>query len=218
MKQNNYQEKRKKLIKNLILRGYISKKEVIDAMETVPRHIFVSENQKKYAYEDRPLSIGLGQTISAPHMVGIMAEKLDLEKGNKVLEIGTGCGYHASVIAKIVGDKGHVYSIERIEKLAGMAKENLKKVGLEKNVTVIVGDGSLGLKDFSPYDRILVTCGSPDVLDSLIKQLADGGKLLIPVGGRFLQDLISVEKKKGKVIKKNLGGVAFVPLIGVRGF
>lgn len=218
MSNKNFTEKRKKLVKSLILRGYISSKEVIEAMNKVPRHLFVGNFQTNYAYEDRPLSIGEGQTISAPHMVGIMAEKLDLIKGLKILEIGTGCGYHAAVIATIIGDEGHIYTIERIEKLADKAKENLKKVGLEKNVSLNIGDGSLGLKEFSPYDRILVTCGAPEVPKSLIEQLVDGGKLLVPVGGRYLQDLIYLEKKGEKIIKKKFGGVAFVPLIGAQGF
>lgn len=218
MVKDYYEEDRKNLVRSLIMRGYISKKEVIKAMETVPRHLFVDDSQKRYAYEDRPLSIGRGQTISAPHMVGLMAEKLDLKKGQKVLEIGTGCGYHAAIIAKIIGNEGHVYTVERIEKLADMAKENLKKIGMEKIVTIVVGDGSLGLKEFSPYDRILVTCGAPSVPPSLIEQLVEEGKLLVPVGGRYLQDLIFCEKTKEKVIKKNLGGVAFVPLIGENGF
>ena len=218
MGDNEFQKKRKNLVKDLIIRGYISNNYVIQAMEQIPRHLFVDEKLKKYAYDDKPLSIGLNQTISAPHMVGIMAENLDLINVSKVLEIGTGCGYHASVIAKIIENKGHVYSIERIEKLAERARENIKNVGLENIISVFVGDGSAGLKEFSPYDRILVTCGSPDIPIPLIDQLAESGKLILPVGGRYLQELISVEKKDGKVIKKNLGGVAFVPLIGEHGF
>jgi len=202
------------LIRHLIQNGYLSSKEVIDAMREVPREIFVPESMKKHAYDDTPLEIGYGQTISAPHMVAIMSEALNLKRNSKVLEIGTGTGYHAAVTAKIVKD-GHVYTVERIEKLAEEARKNFEKIGIE-NVTVVVGDGSVGLPEYSPFDRIYATCAAPAVPPRLIEQLSEGGKMLIPVGGRIC-DLILIEKRNG-ITEKNLGGCAFVPMIGEEGF
>ena len=180
----DFELERKKLIDSLIRRRYISKPEVISAMMKVPRHIFVPSSVRAYAYQDRPQQIGERQTISAPHMVGIMAEKLDLKPGQKVLEVGGGSGYHAAVVAEIVGSSGHVYSIEFIESLAKHARENIKKAGLENIVTIVNRDGSLGLPENAPYDRIYVTCASPEVPPPLIEQLQDKGKLLIPAGSR----------------------------------
>jgi protein-L-isoaspartate(D-aspartate) O-methyltransferase len=187
-------------------------------MEKIPREIFVREWERRYAYADTPLEIGEGQTISAPHMVGIMCEALRLEKGNRVLEVGTGSGYHAAVVAKIVGDEGRIYSIERLGSLAEKARKNLDEGGI-KNVIVIEGDGSLGLLEYSPYDRIYVTCAAPKIPKQLIDQLKKRGKLLIPVGDIFCR-LILLEKneKNGKIKEKDLGGCAFVPLIGKEGY
>ncbi len=210
-----YEEKRKALISHLVRNGYISKPDVVRAMEKVSRHLFVPESMQKYAYEDYPLGVGLGQTISAPHMVGIMVESLDIKKDQKILEIGTGLGYHSAVVSSILGGSGHVYTVERYPELAESAKENLKNY---QNISVIVGDGSKGLKEYAPYDRIFVTCAAPDVPPPLIEQLNDNGKLLIPVGERFMQDLILLEKKGNKISKRNLGGCMFVPLIGEYGF
>lgn len=214
----DFELERKKLIDSLIRRRYISKPEVISAMMKVPRHIFVPKSIRAYAYHDTPQQIGERQTISAPHMVGIMAEKLDLKPGHKVLEIGGGSGYHAAVVAEIIGPSGHVYSIEFIESLAKRAQENIKTAGLENNVTLVNRDGSFGLPEYAPYDRIYVTCASPEVPPPLIEQLEDKGKLLIPAGGRHFQTLVYCEKKGKKVIKKDFGGCVFVPLRGKYGF
>ena len=140
-----------------------------------------------------PLPIGRGQTISAPHMVAIMCDLLDIRDGMKVLEIGAGSGYHAAVMAVLAGS-GHVYTVERIESLALFARENLKKAGIE-NVTVIVEDGSLGLPGFAPYDRISVAAASPEILETLTDQLKIGGKLIIPVG-KTLSGIISCDKDR----------------------
>jgi protein-L-isoaspartate(D-aspartate) O-methyltransferase len=214
----DFELERKKLIDSLIRRWYISKPEVISAMMKVPRHIFVPSSVRAYAYQDRPQEIGERQTISAPHMVGIMAEKLDLKPGQKVLEIGGGSGYHAAVVAEIVGPSGHVYSIEFIKSLTKRAEDNIKSAGLENVVTMVNRDGSLGLPEHAPYDRIYVTCASPEVPPPLIEQLKDKGKLLIPAGGRHYQTLVYCEKKGKKVIKKDYGGCVFVPLRGKYGF
>lgn len=209
--------KKKRMVQHLIEDGYICKKEVIDAMESVDRHLFVPDETRDSAYVDSPLPIGEGQTISAPHMVGIMAECLELDKDQKVLEIGTGFGYHAAVIAKIVGENGKVYTVERIETLAERARANLEKIKLSQIVTVIVGDGSKGLPEYAPYDRIFVACAAPDIPKPLIEQLKDGGILLIPVGGRWHQTLFQCRKIGNKIEKKDMGGCVFVPLIGEYG-
>ncbi|UCG70732.1 MAG: protein-L-isoaspartate O-methyltransferase [Thermoplasmata archaeon] len=214
----DFEFERKKLVESLVRRRYISKPEVIFAMMKVPRHIFVPKGIQPYAYHDCPQQIGLGQTISAPHMVGIMAEKLDLKPGHKVLEVGGGSGYHAAVVAEIIGKEGHVFSIEYIEDLAKKGRENIQKAGLGERVTIIHGDGSEGLSEHAPFDRIFVTAASPDVPPPLLDQLADKGKLLIPAGGRHFQILLYYERKGNKIIKKDYGGCVFVPLRGKYGF
>ncbi|MDM7911927.1 MAG: protein-L-isoaspartate O-methyltransferase, partial [Methanotrichaceae archaeon] len=181
----------------------------------VPRELFVPEKLKSEAYYDMPLHIGYGQTISAPHMVAIMCEILDLQKGMKVLDVGGGSGYHAAVMADLVGPDGHVYSVERIPELAAWARENLKKAGIT-NVTVVEGDGSLGLPEHAPFDRISVSATAPHVPEPLKQQLRPGGKMVIPVGIGY-QELVLVTRKNGFVTEEKMG-VAFVPLIGKYGF
>ena len=196
------------------LRQHGISQRVLDAMRKVPRHLFVPEKEQRNAYADYPLPIGWGQTISAPHMVAIMCELLDIQDGMKLLEIGAGSGYHAAVMAVLAGS-GHVYAVETIEGLALFARDNLKKAGIT-NVTVIVEDGSLGLPGYAPYDRISVACASPEILDTLTAQLKEGGKLVIPVG-RYFQELYLVTKTNG-LKKEAKGGVVFVPLVGKKGF
>ena len=211
----DYKEKRKIMVNHLILERRILSNEVKQAFLEIPRELFVKENLKKYAYADTPLEIGNGQTISAPHMVAIMVEELGFKKGQKVLEIGAGSGYHAAIVSKIVGEKGHVYTIERFSELAKNAEENLKKADII-NVTVEVGDGSEGLEKYQPYVCIYVTCAAPDIPEPLIDQLKDPGKLMVPVGFKICT-LILIEKIQGKITKKSLGGCAFVPLVGKYG-
>jgi protein-L-isoaspartate(D-aspartate) O-methyltransferase len=207
-----YEDSRIKLVEMLKLEGRIKSKEVEKAFLEIPRENFVPNEIKKYAYADTPLEIGNGQTISAPHMVAIMAEELDIKIGQKILEIGAGSGYHAAIVAKLVGKKGHVYTIERFSSLTEFSKKNLEKTGIT-NVTVETGDGSEGLQKYAPYDRIYVTCAAPDIPKPLIEQLKDGGKLMIPIG-RTICNLILIEKQKDKLNYKDLGGCAFVPLVG----
>jgi protein-L-isoaspartate(D-aspartate) O-methyltransferase len=214
----NFEAERRRLVEHLVRRKYITKHEVIKAMGKIPRHEFVPPGLRKNAYVDSPQQIGFGQTISAPHMVGIMAEKLDIEKGQNILEIGGGSGYHAAVFAEIVGKEGHIYSVEYVEALAERARENIRKCGLENIVTILEGDGSLGLKEHAPYDRIFVSCAAPMVPEPLLEQLKDKGKLLIPVGSMYYQTLILLEKKGGKLKEKEHGGCVFVPLRGTHGF
>ncbi|MCC4770813.1 protein-L-isoaspartate(D-aspartate) O-methyltransferase [Methanosarcina sp. DH2] len=209
------EEMRERLVRGLEIQG--TSERVLKAMLRVPRHMFVPEYAKKGAYIDTPLDIGFGQTISAPHMVAIMCDLLELSEGLKVLEIGTGSGYNAAVMGELVGKSGHVYTIERIESLVNFARENLNKAGYE-NVTVLLEDGSIGYSGYAPYDRVAVTCAAPDIPKPLLEQLKPGGIMVIPVGN-YVQDLIRIKKdNEGNVHKETRGGVVFVPLRGKFGF
>jgi protein-L-isoaspartate(D-aspartate) O-methyltransferase len=210
-----YEEERERLVTNLCRDGYIKTERVKHAFLTVPREAFIPGSLKHYAYVDTPLDIGQGQTISAPHMVAIMCESLDIRDNQKILEVGTGSGYHAAVVAHLIRETGRVYTIERFESLAKKAKENLKQIGC-RNVIVEVGDGSCGLLSYQPYDRIYITCAAPYIPQPLIDQLQDPGKLLIPIGDMYCE-LTLLEKEKGKQALHHLGGCVFVPLIGKYG-
>jgi protein-L-isoaspartate(D-aspartate) O-methyltransferase len=213
--EKEFEELRKRLIKGLEF--YILEKRVREAMLRVPRHRFVPEYERKEAYIDAPLEIGYGQTISAPHMVAIMCELLELSEGHTVLEIGSGSGYNAAVMCELVGKSGHVYTVERIEPLVHFARENLKETGYN-NVTVILEDGSMGYSKYAPYDRITVTCAAPHIPEPLLDQLKPGGIMVIPVGN-YSQELVKIKKdSEGKIHKEKKGGVVFVPLIGKYGF
>jgi protein-L-isoaspartate(D-aspartate) O-methyltransferase len=209
---------RDSLVDSLLNKGYIVSPTVEEAMRRVPREEFVPPRLRSNAYVDTPLPIGSGQTISAPHMVAIMVEKLALEPGMKVLEVGAGSGYHAAVVAELVAPDGQVFSVERVESLARFAKDNLDRTGYGDIVTVVVGDGSKGLAEHAPYARIFVACGAPEVPSPLTDQLADGGRMLVPVGSRMYQDLLSVERKGSRVTVQNCGGCVFVPLVGEFGY
>lgn len=204
------------MVSNLKKSGYIHSNKVEQAFIHTFRELFVPSIRKEHAYLDIPLEIGNGQTISAPHMVAIMAEALDIQPGQNILEVGAGSGYHAAIIAYLTGEHGQVYSIERLPFLADFARKNLRQAGI-MNVFVFEGDGSLGFQQHAPYDRIYVTCAAPSIPPTLTEQLAENGKLLIPVG-RFLCELELIEKKGGACITKDLGGCAFVPLIGRYGY
>jgi len=187
-------------------------KEVIEAMNKIDRKIFVSEEYEESAYLEVPLPIGFGQTISAPHMVGIMCSALNLSHGDKVLEIGTGSGYNTAVISLLVGDDGHIYTIERIAELAEIARRRMELLRI-KNVTVVVGDGKNGLAEYSPFDKIVVTCYARKIPEQLLSQLSDNGILLCPVGNELVQVLKRITKVRGKIHEENLMEVKFVPLI-----
>ncbi|BDZ71066.1 protein-L-isoaspartate O-methyltransferase [Methanobacterium petrolearium] len=213
-------DKREDLVEKLTSHGYIKTEKVKKAMGSVPREKFMPPETRPYAYLDRPLPIGEGQTISAPHMVAIIAEKLDLCEGMNILEIGTGFGYNAAVVSEIIGSNGHVYTVERIPSLAEKARKNLENTGFGDQVTVIIGDGTLGYPDKAPYDRIYGTASAPQIPEPLKKQLKIGGKLIIPMGSHnYYQELVSVLRISEDDFKfQDLGGVAFVPMIGKHGW
>jgi protein-L-isoaspartate(D-aspartate) O-methyltransferase len=188
---------------------------VINSMLTIPRHMFVKEDKQAYAYYDTPLKIDAGQTISQPYIVALMAQALGLKASDKVLEIGTGSGYSAAILSRMAE---YIYTIERHDVLAHLAKERFKNLGY-KNIEVHVGDGTLGWPEKAPFDAILITAGGPVIPDSLIDQLAIGGRLVIPVGNKEQQKLTRVKKTAtNKLIEENLGSVCFVPLIGTEGW
>jgi len=216
MKTMSYETERYQLVNHLKSQGYIKHKSVEEAFLKTPREMFIPDNLKIHAYIDTPLEIGERQTISAPHMVAIMCEALDIKKGQTILEIGAGSGYHAAIISHLIGDTGHIYTIERFSLLAERAKDNLKSANIT-NVIVKIGDGSMGLKKNEPYDRIYVTCAAPKIPEPLINQLKDPGKLLIPVGQLYC-DLKLINKKDSKITSENLGGCVFVPLVGKHGY
>ncbi len=191
------------------------KQAVIAAMSRVPRELFIPEALKSRAYQDTPLPIGESQTISAPHMVAIMCDLLDLQPKMTVLEVGGGSGYHAAVMAEMVGPNGIVYSVERKPELVAVARKNLESAGIA-NVTMIEADGSLGLAERAPYDRISVAAAAPRVPEPLKQQLKVGGKMVLPVG-RDYQELYLVTRVNGFSIEEKMG-VIFVPLIGKEGF
>ena len=211
---------REQLVSKLSDRGYINSEIVKEAMINVPREEFMTPETKSYAYLDRPIPLKNGQTISAPHMVAIICEKLDLKKGMKVLEIGTGFGYNAAVVAEIIGPEGQVYTIERIENLKNTAEQNLNRTGYSKNVTVILGDGTNGYKEQAPYDRIYATASAPKIPEPLKKQLKIGGRLITPIGhDTSVQELICLTRiNENEYESHNLGGVVFVPMIGEYGW
>ncbi len=209
---------RRRLVKRLKGSGYVTSSAVLEAMERVPRHEFLPEAMADLAYEDTPLPIGQGQTISAPHMVGMMLEALDLRPGLKVLEIGTGSGYHAALVAELVRPDGKVYTIERIEALGLKARETLQRLGYGDTIEVVIADGTNGLPEHAPYDRIFVAAAAPSVPKPLKEQLADGGTLMVPVGGRMVQDLVLVTRRGDGFTERSMGSVIFVPLIGEHGY
>ena len=208
----NKVEARMKLLDYLERKEYLKTSNVRSALEKVDRADFVRTSDRDFAYDDTPLPIGQGQTISAPHMVAMMLEELKLEESDNLLEIGSGCGYHAAIASRIVSK---VTTVERIKYIYELAFANLTNF---KNIELINGDGSLGYKPNSPYQKIMVTCGSPKIPKPLVEQLDLGGLMVIPVGGRVVQELLTVKRKEEGIEVKRRPGVAFVPMIGANGF
>jgi protein-L-isoaspartate(D-aspartate) O-methyltransferase len=197
----------------IVARG-IKDGRVIDAMRRISRHLFVEEALQSQAYNDYPLPIGYGQTISQPYMVALMTDALELKGHEQVLEVGTGSGYQTALLA-ILAEK--VYSIERISELAARARKTLDELDCY-NVEIKIFDGTYGWKEKAPFDAIMVTAGAPDVPQPLLDQLAIGGRIVIPVGEAGLQDLFTVTRTEREFVKKNLGGCRFVKLIGRHGW
>jgi protein-L-isoaspartate(D-aspartate) O-methyltransferase len=198
---------------NYQIRGRgVTDQDVLDAMERVPRHEFVPPQHKNQAYADHPLPIGYGQTISQPYIVALMTELLELKNTDRVLEIGTGSGYQAAILGELGGE---VYTIEIIEDLGEQARRNLERLDY-RNIEVRIGDGYYGWEEEAPFDAIVVTAAASHVPPPLVKQLKNGGRMLIPVGSRFMvQQLLLVEKDAaGKVTTRQILPVRFVPLTG----
>jgi protein-L-isoaspartate(D-aspartate) O-methyltransferase len=213
------EEQRREMVEHLRQSKIIISQPVYEAMLTVPRHLFMPESLSHRAYLDTPQPIDKGQTISAPHMNAMMSEYLEIESGQKILEIGTGSGYQAALLSILVGPTGQIFTIERYPELSQQAAELLQRLGYT-NIVCMVGDGSLGLESDAPFDRIIVTAACPDFIKPLLNQLSpSNGIMCIPVGDRhWNQDLYVVRRDQDKYTKQNVCKVVFVPLIGEKGF
>lgn len=210
----DFQLMRKAMVNEQLIPRGIHDKRVLDAFLKVPRHEFVPADFRLSSYSDYPLPIGEDQTISQPYMVALMTESLKLKGGERVLEVGTGSGYQAAVLAELAGE---VYSIERFAALADRAKKVIDELGY-KNIKIKVGDGTVGWEENAPYDGIIVTAGAPVIPKSLVRQLKDGARLIIPVGTGFGQILTLVEKTGVSLRTSEICGCMFVPLIGKEGW
>jgi len=209
-----YRLARERMVETQITARGINDERVLKAMLKVPRHLFVDEALRDQAYGDFPLPIGEGQTISQPYIVALMTEALELKGNERVLEIGTGSGYQTAILAELAL---WVYTIERFPTLLERAKKVLKELGY-KNISFKLDDGTLGWKEAAPFDAIIVTAASPDIPPPLVEQLAEGGRIVIPIGDEFSQTLIKGVKKGGKLHTKALEPVRFVKLVGAYGF
>ena len=207
-KDEDFSRLRQKMVEQQIKNRGIRATNVIEACMNVPRHIFVPEEYRKYAYDDTPLPIGYDQTISQPYIVAFMTEILKPNKNMRVLEIGTGSGYQAAILAYLCKE---VYSVEIIDTLANRSKKIFEKEGYE-NIHVKTGDGYKGWKEYAPYDAIIVTCAPLKIPEALLDQLAEGGRMIIPAGDSYIQKLYLIEKINGKIKQKETIPVLFVPM------
>lgn len=206
---------RERMVREQIQARGVTDSRVLEAMSTLPRHLFVEEALANKAYSDSPLPIGEGQTISQPYIVALMSELLEVEPGMKVLEIGTGSGYQAAVLGEMGAE---VYTVERIKKLFHTARKRFMDMRMF-SVKLKLDDGTMGWPEEAPYDRIIVTAGGPEIPEPLVDQLADPGRMLIPVGeSRRNQTLVLIEKRDGEIIRTDKGSVAFVDLVGSHGW
>jgi len=206
---------RSRMVENQIAARGITSPRVLEAFREVPRQLFVPANQQVYAYQDGPLPIGKGQTISQPYIVAYMTEKLALDGDERVLEIGTGSGYQAAILSLLAGE---IHTVERHPQLAEFANKILNQLGYE-NVTVHLGDGTHGVPEFGPYQAIIVTAAGPDVPNPLLDQLDEGGRLIMPVGRRRGGQVLQLfQRVEGDIQREELSQVAFVPLIGEHGW
>ena len=205
---------RERMVKNQLASRNIADERVLQAMGKIPRHLFISEALAGEAYNDHPVPIGEKQTISQPYIVAIMTEALELQGKENTLEIGTGSGYQTAILAEL---SSRVYTIERIKSLLVDARKLLAQLGYS-NVLFKAFDGTLGWKEYAPFDAIMVTAGAPSLPEPLMDQLADNGRMVIPVGDRYTQELIKVTKKGENLEQESLGGCRFVDLIGIHGW
>lgn len=214
---DRYAKQRKKMVDSQIRSRGVLDERVLRAMEKIPRHLFIDEGLIEQAYNDNPLPIGEKQTISQPYIVALMTEALELKSRDKVLELGTGSGYEAAILAELAD---RVFTIERIASLAQKARKLLESLNYY-NVVIRVGDGTYGWREESPFDAIAVSAGSPSIPRMLVEQLAIGGRLVIPVGSRYSQSLVKLTRlseNPDDVKREDLGGCRFVNLIGEHGW
>lgn len=213
-----FEDQRKKMVATQIANRGIKNPELLAAFEKVPRHLFVPEEFQPYAYKDHPLGIGQGQTISQPYIVALTLDLLSLTKEDIALDIGTGSGYQTAILAELVKE---VYTIERVPELLIRARQVLKELNYN-NIHYHIGDGTKGWEKAYPplneFNKIVVAAAAPTIPQSLLNQLSEGGRLVIPKGSRFFQELILVERKEGKILESSFGGCTFVPLIGEEGW
>jgi protein-L-isoaspartate(D-aspartate) O-methyltransferase len=207
-------EERRRMVEYQIEARGIHNPRLLAAMQEIPRHLFIPPPYDQNAYDDNPLPIGEGQTISQPYIVALMTDLLNPEPSDIVLEIGAGSGYQAAILSRLVH---RLISMERIPAVAILARNNLRSLGIQ-NVEVIEGDGTLGYPQNAPYNGIMVTAATPEIPLALTNQLADGGILVAPVGERNVQELVTLEKQGDRLISEHHGGVRFVPLIGRHGW
>ena len=212
--ESGFEQERKKMAEEQLVARGINDKKVLDAFIKVPRHKFIPQGRISEAYGDYPVSIGEGQTISQPYMAALMTQCLKLKKTDKVLEIGTGSGYQAAILAELAFE---IYTVERFSSLSKRAQKILKDLGYS-NIKLKVSDGTLGWAEFAPYDGIIVTSGAPQAPQPLKEQLKEGGRLVIPIGGSFSQTLTVIKRDKDKFTEGQICGCAFVPLVGKYGW
>jgi protein-L-isoaspartate(D-aspartate) O-methyltransferase len=206
-----FERRRERMVERLRERGLAESERTADALRAVPRHEFVPAGRRSEAYRDRPLPIGEGQTVSAPHMVAVMVERLDLTPGDEVLEIGTGCGYHAAVTAEVVGEE-NVYSVEYVPELADRARETLN--GLGYDIAIRTDDGHDGWAEHAPYDAAYLTCAAEQVPPAVVEQVRPGGRVLAPVGGHRQRLVLLRVGEDGETDRERFGGVRFVRMQG----
>jgi protein-L-isoaspartate(D-aspartate) O-methyltransferase len=211
---DSFLTQRRSMVESQLRAREIRDERVLAAMSHVPRHEFVSEEHRDQVYEDHPIPIGEGQTISQPYIVAIMLEASALDPSDTVLEVGTGSGYQTALLAELTRQ---VYSVERHEALARSARDRLARLGFN-NVEVLVGDGSHGLADHAPFDAIVVSAAAPQIPPPLFEQLREGGRMVIPVGPAHAQELQLVRKHQGQPVVTSMEGCRFVPLIGSEGY
>lgn len=211
---SDFSDARLSMVATQLRRRGLQDERVLSAMEKVPRHLFIPEQLRRLAYDDEALPVGNAQTISQPFIVGYMLEQLDIAAEHRVLEIGTGTGYQAAILAELARE---VFTIERLLDLYEIARSTLSELGYT-NIDVIFGDGTTGLPDRAPFDRIIVAAAAPQMPPALFEQLAEGGRMVLPVGAPDMQRLFLIRKQNGTPVTTQLEDVRFVPLVGSQGF